>query len=52
MFETWEILGIGLVSLFLLILVVLTVIETIHRYKNKRKQPQDHYFAERKKKDE
>ena len=33
-------------------LVFATIVEIAKRRKNKRRKPQDHYFAERKKKDD
>ena len=51
MLDIWEMIALGIVSFLLVMLIISTVKEIIHRRKNKRKQPQDHYFVERKKRD-
>ena len=47
MFETWEIIGLGVCGVLTFLLVLATIHDELK--KKKKKKPQDHYFAERKK---
>lgn len=47
--ELWEIILLIVSAFLFLVLIILTVIEIRNSKKNKRKVPQDHFYAERKK---
>ncbi len=49
MFESWEIIVLMLTAVLSILLVFMTVMEIVRRRKVKRRKPQDHYFANRKK---
>ena len=48
MFESWEAGSIIVVAALFIFLVFMTVMEIFRRRKIRRRKPQDHFFADRK----